>query len=272
MNTKTIAAVTILFCCTAFSSQKPGVDSLDKLVRTYDLIASPGLVSGYQLTITEHNVSGLWDSLHIHLFKAEYRAGDGTWFRDEEFLYRNGQVQIFTGCFGGYGLMSGVMKGSVFYYTYSFGSGIHRTHLGRLFYDGDNLVQQESGGYAFIDFIVAEPTSDTLYLYRSVVKGFNDYTILPPPWGVVKETAKGITVVDTLGNEIKPDFPRTSVIHDGGEMKKRGMRGPLFLQTGIYLDERYFNLLGRRIATPRSQGMLVSPLCREMRLNTPGRF
>ncbi|MBN1576580.1 MAG: hypothetical protein JW913_08510 [Chitinispirillaceae bacterium] len=82
------------------------------------MVRKKGNFSAYQLIFAQHDVPGLWNSLRIHIFHTEYRSSDGTWFRDEKFLYRNGTVQYFVSSFGGWGLMSGVMRGSVLYYTY----------------------------------------------------------------------------------------------------------------------------------------------------------
>jgi hypothetical protein len=202
--------VIIIFVTSAFPSIPPKVDSLERLVRYYIHTEKPTMDTEFNLTLTVHTVPGLWDSLGILLFHATYESSDGTWFWDGEFFYRNGVIRIFVPDFNGSGLMSGVMRGNRFYYTYSWGSGTHRCHLGRLFLNSDSVVIQESGGYADKDFFVMESKDNRMavYLYSSwSSRNFNEVDSTAEKWGVVKETQSSITVVDTLGKEIPPLFP-----------------------------------------------------------------
>jgi hypothetical protein len=200
----------LIFLIPAFSAMPPGIDSLEQLVRDYIRIAQPTMDTSFRLAITVHDVPGLWDSLRIHLFHAEYQSSDGTWFWDGEFLYRNGTIRIFVPDFDGWGLMSGVMRGATLYYTYSWGSGIHRCHIGRLFLNPDTIVIQESGGYAGKDLFVVK-TADNLiaiYLYSCWgSRNFNEFDSSAVKWGLIRETESSITVIDTLGKEIPPNFP-----------------------------------------------------------------
>jgi hypothetical protein len=207
----TLQIFTLLtFTIPAFSSTPPAIDSLERLVRYYMRVAQPTFDTSFYLTISVHNVPGLWDSLRIRLFHAEYQSSDGTWSWDGEFLYRNNTIRIFVPDFGGWGLMSGVMRGNTLYYTYSWESGTHRCHIGKLFLNPDTVIIQESGGYSGKDLFVVK-TADSfiaVYLYSSwASRDFNEFDSSAVKWGLIRETESSITIIDTLGNKIPPNFP-----------------------------------------------------------------
>jgi hypothetical protein len=60
--------------------------------------------------------------------------------------------------FGGYGLMSGLVQGESFYFTYSWGSGIHRSHVGKLQIVNDEVKFWDSGGFFNLDLFLSRRT------------------------------------------------------------------------------------------------------------------
>lgn len=223
------------------------------------------MTNPYTLRLTMHEVSGLWDSLGICLFVAEYRSADGTWFRNEEFLYRKGAIRYFTDCFGGWGMMSGQMMGSALYYTYSWGSGIHRSHIGRLSIDHDTIVIRESGGYADKDLYVAEPENGVipvfLYKIRKMIS-FNELDSSAVKWGYVHEGAASISIIDTLGNEITPNFTvmvaksRTGSL---GSNDSRGKKYHLSISRKQTMECR-FDLKGRVLTGAATYSIVIHQL------------
>ena len=203
--------VTVL-CVVPFASQKLETDSIGKLIKEYSLAVNPNMNPDFNLTITEYDVDGLWDSLNIQIVNAVYRSLDGTWFNEGEFICFNGTVRPFACAFGGYGLMSGVVQNKTFYYTYSWGSGIHRSHVGCLFFYQNTLVIIETGGMMNFDLFVAKSISDSLYVYKGRYLSFNSWTAnSTPPWRVLLENNSGLVVFDSTGKEVKPDFPLVSI-------------------------------------------------------------
>jgi hypothetical protein len=206
----TLQIFTLLtFIFSAFSTAPPSIDSLEQLVGDYIRIAKPTMDTSFRLATTVHSVPGLWESLRILLFHAEYQSSDGTWFWNGEFLYRDGAIRFFVPDFGGWGLMSGVMRGNTLYYSYSWGSGTERSYIGRLRSNADTLVIQESGGYSDKDLFIAK-TVDSLavYLYSPwSPRNFNEFDSSAIKWGLIRETDSSIFIIDTLGKEIPPQFP-----------------------------------------------------------------
>lgn len=49
------------FSTPTFSSQPPGLDSLEILIRAYEKITHPDMNSSYQVIFTQYDVPGLWN-------------------------------------------------------------------------------------------------------------------------------------------------------------------------------------------------------------------
>jgi len=158
---RTSALVGIVLCVHACASQRLELDSIATLIREYSSLQNPDLNPDCQLSVTEYAVQGLWDSLGVQIVKARYLGEDSTQFNEHEFICLNGAVRPFASTFGGYGLMSGLVFRKVFYYTFSWGSGIHRSHAGCFFLDHDSLVIVQSGGYFWMDLFVSKTAGET---------------------------------------------------------------------------------------------------------------
>jgi hypothetical protein len=222
MKNRLFLFIVLAFITLGFSSMPPGIDSLEQLVGDYIRIAKPTMDTSFRLTTTVHNVPGLWESLRILLFHAEYQSSDGTWFWNGEFLYRDGAIRFFVPDFGGWGLMSGVMRGTTLYYSYSWGSGTERSYIGRLSLNADTIVVQESGGYTDKDLFIAK-TVDSLavYLYSSwSPRDFNEFDSSAIKWGLIRETDSSITIIDTLGKDIPPQFPSKTHVEKINTVRK----------------------------------------------------
>jgi hypothetical protein len=170
------------------------------LVRT----AEPNLATGVTFDVHELAIAGLWDAMQTQLFTVDFLSQDGTQFRNGAFVVRNCTVVVPSDNWGTAGVRfeSGVMQGGALYYTYSFGSGILRSMVGKLALQNGALVATEVGGYSMQLLFVLAVGSGVVVEAGSYV-GFNDWSS-PVAFGTVSEDAAGLHVVDAADHEIPP--------------------------------------------------------------------
>ena len=120
--------------------------------------------------VKEFEVDGLWEAMSMQLFFVGCMTSqtDEWTFREDLFIYHNGKVIPFGTHFGGFGLTSASMHDGDLFYTYSWGSGIHRSHIGRVSLKSGQLEISDSGG--FIDYELFIDSSNTVY-----DANFNDF-------------------------------------------------------------------------------------------------
>jgi hypothetical protein len=110
---------------------------------------------GYRLALHEYSVPKLRETLEAGLFLAELSSSEnGAPFNQLLFLYRNGRILPLGATFGGHGLMSAVVVDGELYCTYSWGSGLRRSHVARITPSGDRLLVRESRGFPSVDLFV----------------------------------------------------------------------------------------------------------------------
>jgi hypothetical protein len=129
------------------------VKEAEPLVRQWAFWETPALNPATHFKVEETKVDGLWDALKVQLFRARYLV-NGQEFREASLTYHNGDLHEFVVTFGGRGLMSGTMLNGAFYYSYSWGSGVHRSHIGKLSLVNGQLMRSETGGFRDRDLFV----------------------------------------------------------------------------------------------------------------------
>jgi hypothetical protein len=134
-----------------------GTLSVGQLVRDFAFSSIPQLNPATEFEIRWVPIRGLWPALGVQVFKVRCFV-DRQQFNEFDCVIRQGKLTVLGCSIGGYGLMSGVVQPSGFYYTYSWGSGIHRSHIGRMEVVNEELKFWESGGFAGRDLFVS-PTS-----------------------------------------------------------------------------------------------------------------
>ena len=113
------------------AEQRQTISSVEPLYRAHRFGSAPNLNPKTTFRVRELDVPNLWSTLGLQLFEAEEIVG-GDAFAWRQFLCREGVVHPFVESFGGHGVMSGVVHANALYYSYSWGSGIHRSFVGRL--------------------------------------------------------------------------------------------------------------------------------------------
>lgn len=141
--------------CGTHAQTKIEVNDLTPLVKEYAFREMPALNPQTVFKVEEYQITGLWEALKMQLFLARYMLPDGEQFNEQLLIFHNGQITPFASTFGGWGLMSAVVLDNALYYTYSWGSGIHRSHIGKLTVEDEKLNILESDGYFHQDIFVS---------------------------------------------------------------------------------------------------------------------
>jgi hypothetical protein len=251
--------ISMIFFISTFASTRLDTDSLGSLIIEYTLGTNPAINPNFKITVTEYNVDALWDSMGIQIADAVFRSEEGTWFKEQAYLFRNGTVTPFTNAFGGYGLMSGVMLGQKFYYTYSWGSGIHRSQVGYLYIDHDSPVFHESGGYVNADLFISKSAGDTIYVCSGAYNGFNSLTTKNAClWGAIINDKFQIIVVDSTGKEVVPNFPPVGTLENTDKKADRKCIRPYAQGTLTATDFTMVNVKGQIVRKQMHSSVVVT--------------
>jgi hypothetical protein len=201
-----LAAALIFFiamnCQQTFGQEPVAPEEMPKLVREYAFTSKPRLNPNVKFAIEEFSIPGL-KALKLQIVHARYLALDGTPFNEALLLCRDGKLTRFAESLGGQGLMSGVVVKDTLYYTYSFGSGEHRSHLARLNIVDGKVTIVESGSLLDKDYFVSQ-VGDKLFLEEGEFQKFNKWKS-NKRIGQIVATDTGFDVVDEAGNPL-PKF------------------------------------------------------------------
>jgi hypothetical protein len=178
-------------------------EAVQPLIERYFYAALPNLNHETRFVVTELSVDRLWPDLHMQVFHAQLLAKDGQQFNSGNFIYYNGTVTPFAADIGGHGLMSGVTIGSEFYYTYSWGSGIHRSLIGRITVVEGKISEIESGGFVNKDLFVRKVGNQIQVEIGSFV-AFNSWS--GAKYGKVQIRGSSLVLIGTDGSVVTPQF------------------------------------------------------------------
>jgi hypothetical protein len=190
----------ILACHTVFGQRPASPAELKTLVKTYAFQNTPKLNPNTQFAIEEYSINGL-KALDVQIILAQYLAADGSKFNEALLIYRDGRLVPFAGALGGHGLMSAVVSGDKLYYTYSFGSGLHRSHLAQLSIVNGKLTFVESGPLVDQDCFVKQDGA-RLRLEKGAFDKFNVWKA-GLKIGEIAAKEAGFAVLNDAGKEIE---------------------------------------------------------------------
>ena len=201
----TIVLMLALAGCATDAESRMTAEALMPLVREHAFSEKPKLNPSIQFKIKEYRVEGLHEALKIQLFLARYMSPDGQQFNERLLLYHDRKLIPFASTVGGFGLMSAVVSEDALYYTYSWGSGQHRSHIGYLSLNGDKIEILESGGYMSTDLFVRK-VEDGILVEAGRFDGFNSWESAEEV-GWVKRPVSSLAIVDAMGAEVLPSSP-----------------------------------------------------------------
>jgi len=153
-----------------------------------------------QIKIEEYHVEGLEEAMGIQLLFIRYLSPDGEQFNERMQVYRDGSLVTFGSTFGGFGLMSAAMHEDRLFYTYSWGSGIHRSHVGTISIEGDQLQFWETIGFVNQDLFVRSVSGDISVEVGSYLD-FNSWE-KSDVLGGGRLMENSLSIIDHDGNEI----------------------------------------------------------------------
>ncbi len=122
----------------------------------------------------EVSVPDLLEQLDTRLYKVNFVSVGGFTSSEKLFALRSGKLVEFGETFGGHGLMSALVHRGCLYYTFSWGSGVHRTQLGLMKVDRGKLDIWESDGFVNSNLIVEEQGGKVV-LVLAAYNGFNKW-------------------------------------------------------------------------------------------------
>ena len=132
------------------------------LVRTRIFEDRPDMNPSVQAPLAERTTDEMWDRLGVQLFVVTEGVAEC-----ESFLVRRGRVHSFCGGFGGHGIQSACVTDldsdgePELTYTYSWGSGIHRSLVGVSRFVDDEL-RMEDAEVAYVGDLFVRKESDAL--------------------------------------------------------------------------------------------------------------
>jgi hypothetical protein len=194
------------------SAARADQDEMQKLVREYVFKNQPRTRSDVNFIIEELDVPGLWEELKLQIFYVVFTGPDGQQVNESPFVYHDGTVEPFACALGGYGVMSGAVLNGALYYSYSWGSGIHRSILAKMTWNTQNCTLNiiEFGGIPDVDLFVYAKGGE-IWVDKGMYSGsFNSWENAQR-FGLLRESKGALVLFDEFGNAIKPDLPASSV-------------------------------------------------------------
>ncbi len=203
----TIALASLQACPIMSDQHSASPSELKTLVKTYAFRSQPGLKTDTQFAIEEYSIDGL-KALGFQILLARYLAPDGSQFNEALLIYHDGKFTPLATTLGGHGLMSAVVSGGKLYFTYSFGSGRHRSYLAQLNIVGGKLAFAQSGPLLDQDCFVRQD-GDRLRLEQGAFEKFNAWKA-KKKMGEIVAKEKGFVVLNDSRNEV-PEFSGRAV-------------------------------------------------------------
>jgi hypothetical protein len=178
------------------------------------LTANPDLARDTTFAVTELPVAGSWEALNVQLFHVSFVGADSQPFREEFYARHGSDFELLVSNGGAYGLSSATVSDDALYYSYAFGSGVLRSHVGRLRLRDCVLERVESGGYApggGPPLLFVKPSGNVtrggaVVAEAGVYDAFNSWHA--EVWfGTVLATETSLGLVDADDQVIEPNFP-----------------------------------------------------------------
>ena len=148
--------------------------SVETAFQLYASVHFPELAPRTRFHLDRYEIPGLEEKLSSTAYLASFLGPNGRPFNELLLLFRKGEVTPFGTVFGGWGLMSAAVHGNCLYYTYSWGSGIHRSHVGRVSIVQGKLRILDSIGYQNANIFV-KVSGQGVSAYQGEFTSFNQW-------------------------------------------------------------------------------------------------
>ncbi len=185
----------------ARTGPKQTEESASRLYRDYALHALSNRNVLAEYVLTERPIPGLWNAVGAQAFSVGERIKGQIVWRDPVFCVA-GKILPFGSSAGGVGVMSAVVQGDAFYYTYAFGSGIHRSHVGRLRLVDGEPQQHESA--PFPQDLFVEKAGDGVRVVQATYREFNAWENGVEHGRIDPAEKYRLRIIDAHGAEVVP--------------------------------------------------------------------
>jgi hypothetical protein len=209
----------------ARAEDAPNAEQVQRLVRDCAFAFSPNLNTNTVFEIRKLAVDGLWESMRLQVFDVAYTLKDVEWFNGFVGVYHNGKIASLAPSVGGYGLMSGLINSGEFYYTYSWGSGIHRSHVAKLRIADGKLKSTDSGGFEGQDLFVVADSGGKVRVVSGDFKEFNRWEKGKDIGFIGMTNSSALQIIGPKGGVVPPTFPyRTETSQDAAANRSQPVR------------------------------------------------
>ncbi len=166
----------LLIGCSVLSGSAAAASNvaLEAQVREFVRKDNPDFRQSTPVVLEEYPVAGLAEQNGARLYLARLLGNDGQQFNELLFLYYNKAMTALGSTLGGHGLMSAVLFERRLHYTFSWGSGLHRSHLGRISFSRGNATAVQSEGIANVDLFL-RLEGESLIVEAGQFVGFNSW-------------------------------------------------------------------------------------------------
>ena len=178
---------------------------------------SSSVAPGQSVGAVEKCVPGLWDVLQAQVFNGHVLAADGSILSECSFLLRGCTVTMIEpeadSCATFGPIISGVAAEGTFYYSYRVGSGIAYSVLGKLAWDGAELVRTQSPYYTNPSLgppnLVVAAQGGRIVVYRAMVgwRAFNEWQAPAELMGTLVDFGDHLGITDSSGQELGSTLP-----------------------------------------------------------------
>lgn len=208
MNARLLFLIAVLSVgLIARAEDAPNAEQVQRLVRDFAFAFNPNLNTNTVFQIRKLAVDRLWESMRLQVFDVAYTLKNVEWFNGFVGVYHDGKITSLAPSVGGYGLMSGLIDNGEFYYTYSWGSGIHRSHVAKLRIADGKLKSTDSGGFEGQDLFVAADSGGKVRVVSAEFKEFNRWEKGKDIGFVGMTNSSALQIVGPKGEVIQPTFP-----------------------------------------------------------------
>jgi hypothetical protein len=188
-------------------AEQQTIATIEPLYRAYRFSTQPSLNPETTFVLKEFPIAGLWDALRVLVFAAEDLVRGNRIPRDPV-ICSHGKIFPFVNSFGGSGLMSAVVMDDALYYSYSWGSGIHRSLVGRLRVVAGKIHLQESEPRWSADLLVEKTSAGAIKVFVASFRKFNRWVEPSPVGRIDLQERERLKIVDDAGRVIRLTGPR----------------------------------------------------------------
>ena len=188
----------------------PNAAQIDQSIRNFAFSTQTNLNPATVFNIRVEPVQGLWEMLQTEVVIVKETI-NGQFANEFAYVIHNGNAQNLGISIGGYGLMSGLMQGTNFYYTYSWGSGIHRSQVGKIQIVDGEVNFWGTSGFVFEseDIFLSRRPDGKITVESGGFGGFN-VCLHPTDYGLIDETDPSATKVIDLNSNVLATLVPTS--------------------------------------------------------------